>query len=102
MRDFSGESAMTIARRQLIDVSVTRWYRCISRCVRGASLLGDGSFDRNEWLETRIEELAQVFAMGVGRFSVMDNHLHLLLRSARIATSLGHLLRTIATAPARD
>ena len=28
---------MTIARRQLIDVSVTRWYRCMSRCVRGAS-----------------------------------------------------------------
>ena len=71
---------MTIARRQLIDVSVTRWYHCISRCVRGASLLGDGSFDRKEWLETRIEELAQVFAMGVGGFSVMDNHLHLLLR----------------------
>jgi hypothetical protein len=71
---------MTIARRQLIDVSVTRWYHCISRCVRGASLLGDGSFDRKEWLETRIEELAQVFALGVGGFSVMDNHLHLLLR----------------------
>ena len=71
---------MTIARRQLIDVSVARWYHCISRCVRGASLLGDGSFDRKEWLETRIEELAQVFAMGVGGFSVMDNHLHLLLR----------------------
>ena len=71
---------MTIARRQLIDVSVTRWYHCISRCVRGASLLGDGSFDRKEWLETRIEELAQVFAMGVGGFSVMDSHLHLLLR----------------------
>jgi hypothetical protein len=80
MRDFQGGTAMTIARRQLIDVSVTRWYHCISRCVRGASLLGDGSFDRKEWLETRIEELAQVFAMGVGGFSVMDNHLHLLLR----------------------
>ena len=30
---------MTIARRQLIDVSVTRWYHCISRCVRGELLL---------------------------------------------------------------
>jgi hypothetical protein len=80
MRDLQGGTAMTIARRQLIDVSVTRWYHCISRCVRGASLLGDGSFDRKEWLETRIEELAQVFALGVGGFSVMDNHLHLLLR----------------------
>ena len=30
---------MTIARRQLIDVSVTRWYHCMSRCVRGARCL---------------------------------------------------------------
>jgi hypothetical protein len=80
MRDFQGGTAMTIARRQLIDVSVARWYHCISRCVRGALLLGDGSFNRKEWLETRIEELAQVFALGVGGFSVMDSHLHLLLR----------------------
>ena len=71
---------MTIARRQLIDVDVTRWYHCMSRCVRGASLLGNESSDRKEWLEKRIEELAQVFAIGVGGFSVMDNHLHLLLR----------------------
>jgi hypothetical protein len=66
---------MTIARRQLIDVDVTRWYHCMSRCVRGASLLGNESSDRKEWLEKRIEELAQLFAIGVGGFSVMDNHL---------------------------
>jgi hypothetical protein len=71
---------MTIARRQLIDVSVTRWYHCMSRCVRGASLLRSESKDRKAWLEDRIEELAQIFALGVGGFSVMDNHLHLLLR----------------------
>ena len=71
---------MTIARRQLIDVSVTRWYHCMSRCVRGAALLRSESSDRKAWLEDRIEELAQIFALGVGGFSVMDNHLHLLLR----------------------
>ena len=71
---------MTIARRQLIDVSVARWYHCMSRCVRGASLLRSESSDRKAWLEDRIEELAQIFALGVGGFSVMDNHLHLLLR----------------------
>ena len=37
---------MTIARRQLIDVSVTRRYHCMSRCVRGASLLRSESSDR--------------------------------------------------------
>ena len=64
---------MTIARRQLIDVSVTRWYHCMSRCVRGASLLRSESSDRKAWLEDRIEELAQIFALGVGGFSVMDD-----------------------------
>ncbi len=71
---------MAIARSRLIDVSVTRWYHCITRCVRRAFLLGEGTSDRREWLEKRIEELAQIFAVGVGGFSVLDNHLHLLLR----------------------
>ena len=61
---FEGESAMTIARRLLIDVSVTRWYHCMSRCVRVALLLGGESSDRKTWLEKRIEELAQIFALG--------------------------------------
>ena len=64
---------MTIARGQLIGVSVTRWYHCMSRCVRGALLLCEGPSDRRAWIENRIEELAQIFAVGVGGFSVMDN-----------------------------
>jgi hypothetical protein len=71
---------MTIARKELVDVSVTPWYHCITRCVRRALLLGEGLFDRRQWVEDRIEELAQIFAVGVGGFSVMDNHLHLLVR----------------------
>jgi hypothetical protein len=37
---------MTIARREQIDAFVTRWYHCMSRCVRGALLLDEESFDR--------------------------------------------------------
>jgi Transposase IS200 like len=71
---------MTIARSRQIDVSVSRWYHCVTRCVRRAFLLGDGTSDRKEWIENRIEELAESFAVGVGGFAVMDNHLHLLVR----------------------
>ena len=47
---------MAIARCQQIDISVARWYHCMSRCVRGAFLLTNGSFNRKEWLEDRVEE----------------------------------------------
>jgi putative transposase len=63
---------MAIARAKLVDVSVARWYHCISRCVRTAFLLGEGDDDRREWLENRLEELADIFAVAVGGFSMMD------------------------------
>ena len=71
---------MAIARAKLVDVTVTRWYHCVSRCVRRAFLLGEGDHNRKEWLENRLEELAGIFAVAVGGFSVMNNHLHLVLR----------------------
>ena len=74
---------MTIARSKLVDVSVSRWYHCISRCVRRAKLLGEESedgTDRKAWIENRLRELAKIFAISVGGFSVLDNHLHLLVR----------------------
>jgi hypothetical protein len=71
---------MAIARAKLVDVSVARWYHCISRCVRKAFLLEQGDDDRREWLEYRLKELADNFAVAVGGFSMMENHLHVLLR----------------------
>jgi hypothetical protein len=73
---------MTIARAHLIDPAVTRWYHCITRCVRRAFLLGEGpdNRDRKLWIEKRLAELAQIFSVAVGGFSVMDNHLHVLVR----------------------
>ena len=35
---------------------------------------------RKDWIENRLKELDQIFAVSVGGFSLMDNHLHLLLR----------------------
>jgi hypothetical protein len=52
---------MAIARSQLIDTTVARWYHCISRCVRRAFLLAEGPHDRKGWIENRLEERAQIF-----------------------------------------
>src|SRR5262245_65664511 len=71
---------MTMARSHLVDLSITRWYHCITRCVRRAFLLGDGPADRKLWIAHRLTELAEIFAISVGGFSVLDNHLHLLVR----------------------
>jgi REP element-mobilizing transposase RayT len=79
---------MTTARAQLVDVSTSRWYHCISRCVRQAFLLGPagaadsdaGIGDRKAWIEHRLKELDAIFAVSVGGFAVLNNHLHLLLR----------------------
>ena len=50
---------MTTRRKELVDPSVTRWYHCIRRCVRGGYLLGeqDGLADRKQWIEDRLEFL---------------------------------------------
>jgi hypothetical protein len=51
---------MTIARAQLVDSSVTRWYHCVTRCVRKAFLLGEGDDNRKEWIANGLlPELAE-------------------------------------------
>jgi REP element-mobilizing transposase RayT len=52
----------------------------VTRCVRRAFLLGEGATDRKLWIEHRLRELAEIFGVAVGGFSVLDNHLHLLVR----------------------
>jgi len=72
---------MTTARKELVDVSVTRWYHCISKCVRSAFLMTDeAGNDRKQWIEDRLQLLAENFSVAVGGFAVMDNHLHVLCR----------------------
>ena len=71
---------MTMPRRQLVDVAVTRYYHCISRCVRQAFLCGVGFVHRKAWIEARLELLAKQFAVSVCGFAVLDNHLHVLCR----------------------
>jgi hypothetical protein len=71
---------MTMPRRQLVDVAVTRYYHCISRCIRRAFLCGEGVTHRKAWIEARLEVLAKQFAVSVCGFAILDNHLHVLCR----------------------
>lgn len=70
---------MTTARKFVVDPNVTPFYHCISRCVRRALLCGDTHSYRKRWIESRLEELAALFAIDVCGFAIMDNHLHVLL-----------------------
>lgn len=71
---------MTLPRSRLINPDLTLWYHCISGCVQGAFLLKEGvEEERKQWIEVRLELLSKVFAVAVGSFAILDNHLHLLL-----------------------
>ena len=63
---------MAIARAQLVDASLTRWHHCVTRCVRHAYLLGEGDHNRKARIKIGLEERAEIFAVAVGGFSVME------------------------------
>ena len=77
---------MTCARSEVVREGEIGVYHCVHRCVRRAFLCGEdertgSSFEhRRRWMQDRLQELSSVFAIDVGGFSVMSNHLHLVLR----------------------
>jgi len=77
---------MVIPRYQLLPEGQDGQFHCISRCVRRAFLCGWDSYchknfdHRKVWIVNRLKILSQVFAIEVVGYSVMENHLHTLLR----------------------
>jgi hypothetical protein len=77
----------TYARRQIVVEDTVGVYHCIARCVRRAFLCGVDPYTgkdyshRKEWILDRMRELAGLFAIEVCGYSVMSNHLHLVLRN---------------------
>ncbi|WP_194441019.1 transposase, partial [Pseudoalteromonas simplex] len=76
---------MATPRRNLISVSNTPYYHCISRCVRRAYLCGQDpltgrSYEhRRDWVEKKLLQLGRIFCIDVCAYAVMSNHTHLVL-----------------------
>ena len=70
---------MTVARRLVVDPSVSGWYHCINRCVRRAYLCGGRFEHRAIWIRSHLIELSTIFAVDIASYAVMSNHLHLVL-----------------------
>lgn len=76
---------MTIARSKQVNVKITTLYHCISKCARNCYLLGkdhstgkDYSY-RQAWVKQRLVFLCKIFAIESCAYSIMSNHLHLVL-----------------------
>lgn len=76
---------MTVARAQIIDSSVSRYYHCISRCVRHSYLCGEDRVSgknfnhRKSWLVERMKFLASLFSVKVAAYAILSNHYHLII-----------------------
>ena len=78
---------MAIARKTLVDPAESGIFHCVSRCVRRAFLCGRDSYSGNDyehrraWIRDRLRELTGLFAVEILSYSVMSNHLHVIVRT---------------------
>ncbi|MCU7554401.1 transposase [Alteromonas sp. ASW11-19] len=80
---------MPQARKNIVNLSATPYYHCISRCVRRAYLCGKDALTgksyqhRRRWVESRLLFLGKVFGIDICAYAVMSNHTHLVLHVDR-------------------
>ena len=75
------------ARGKSMDPAKVQVFHTVQRCVRRAFLCGEDtvsgkSYDhRKQWIRERLEFLASIFAIDLLTYTVLSNHLHLVMRS---------------------
>ena len=76
---------MTQARSLLVPANAHGIYHCVSRCVRRAWLCGRDPLTgadhehRRQWVEDRLAQLADLYAVSIWAYAVMSNHLHVVI-----------------------
>ena len=76
---------MTQARSLLVPANAHGVYHCVSRCVRRAWLCGRDPLTgvdhehRRQWVEDRLAQLADLYAVSIWAYAVMSNHLHVVI-----------------------
>ena len=76
---------MTVPRRIQISLDHTPYYHCTTRCVRRAYLCGRDRHTgkdfghRKQWLENRMANLSQIFAVDLLAYAIMSNHYHIVV-----------------------
>lgn len=77
---------MATRRSDLVNLSETPFYHCVTRCVRQCYLCGydkntGQSFEhRRGWVEKRTLFLSSVYAIDLCAYAVMSNHVHVVLK----------------------
>ncbi|WP_196240346.1 transposase [Dyella choica] len=76
---------MAYPRNQIVDSETEGFFHCVTRCVRRAFLCGEDTYNgrsydhRKAWVERRLLELAECFAVGLYAYAVMSNHVHVVM-----------------------